>query len=83
MKWKPRDVNNELQMFGALEFGNILVAAGLVVEHCESVVTQWPPGAEAVFEKLGEEKFIEKCKEYGREHDQLVTTVCVGQKPVE
>lgn len=83
MVWKRDDVNLEFQMFGALELGNLLIAAGFTIPDpnaCFSEVTQWPPDAEEIFKKNGLDTLIERAKEYGRTHDNLVTTWCIAYK---
>lgn len=83
MTWKAGDVNFEFQMFGALELGNLLTAAGFNIRDpkgCFSEITQWPPNTEDIFEKRGLDALIEEAREYGRTHDNLVTTWCVAYK---
>ena len=82
MTFVPNGIDNELQMFGALELGNILISAGFRVDptECSSDITQWPDDFESKFEELGEEKFIEASKKWGESHQRLVTTTCVGYK---
>ena len=83
-QWKDKDVNFEFQMYGGLELGNILTAAGFTVDknRCSSEMTQWPENAEKVYQDMGSDldKFIQFAKEYAPKHNQLVTTWCVGTK---
>ena len=83
MKFTPDSIDNELQMFGALEMGNILVGAGFKVipTECATDVIQWPTNYETLFEELGEEGFYEASLRWGESHDRLATTTCVGRKP--
>lgn len=83
MTWRHDDVNFEFQMFGALELGNLLTAAGFTIRDskaCFSEVTQWPPDAEDIFQKHGLDILIERAREYGRTHDNLITTWCIAYK---
>ena len=82
MKWHDNDVNFEFQMFGGLELGNLLKAAGFSVDKdvCFSEMTQWPENFEALFAKIGLDAFIEESKKYSQAHDKLITTWCVGRK---
>jgi SAM-dependent methyltransferase len=83
MQWHDNDVNFEFQMFGALELGNLLKAAGFSVDKdlCFSELTQWPPNFEALFAKIGLDAFIEESKKYAQAHeDKYITTWCVGTK---
>ena len=57
MVWKPNDENNELQMFGAVEFGNMVEGAGFVLEKCWSDVPQWPAEFMKLFDRVGHEEF--------------------------
>lgn len=82
-KWKRNDVNFEFQMFGALELGNLLTAAGFKIRDpskCFSEVTQWPNGFKKIYDKVGLDEFIRLAKEYGQKHDKLMTTWCVAYK---
>jgi hypothetical protein len=49
-------------------------------KSCFSEVTQWPPNTEEIFQKYGLDTLIENAREYGRTHDNLVTTWCVAYK---
>lgn len=83
--WKANDVNFEFQMFGALELGNLLTAAGFKIRDpskCFSEVTQWPTNFNALYAEVGLERFITLAREYGESHDKLVTTWCVAYKEV-
>lgn len=76
-------MNFEFQMFGALELGNLLTAAGFNIrdpKDCFSEVTQWPPNYEQILDHHGLDEFIEYAKQYGQKHDNLVTTWCVAYK---
>ena len=82
MKFTPGTIDNELQLFGALEMGNILVGAGFDVDptECTTEITQWPSNYEKVFDELGEEGFHTASLRWGETHDRLATTTCVGLK---
>jgi hypothetical protein len=80
MSWRPKDINNELQMFGALELGNILVGAGFEVMDCNSKVLQWGPESVRIEETQGTEARLKYDHEQAIMGNQLVTTHCVGRK---
>ena len=81
MTYQPEDINNELQMFGAMELGNIVKGAGFTVNKCWSDVTQWMPGFQDIYNKVGDDEFHRQAKAYGSTHDRLVNTGCVAYKP--
>ena len=79
--WKENDIYNQLQIFGAVEFGNTVEAAGFVLEKCWADVTQWPEGFMKLFDRVGLEEFDRQSLVYSASHEKLVTTYCVAHKP--
>lgn len=86
MRWKPNDVNFEFQMYGALELGNLLTAAGFLVDPkrdpCLSEVIEWPQNYKKAYGNAGSlDKFIELSLHYGKLRRMKITTWCVARKP--
>lgn len=88
MVWKPNDVNNHLQIFGALEAGNMLVGAGFQVQEaeCTTEITAWPFVDPDRFDEVvkdgGFKAFQQLAREEGeRAGNRLSTTNCIGRKP--
>ena len=81
MEFIHGDVNQEYQMFGALEAGNMLIAAGFELKFCKSERTQWPVNYVELFDKVGEEEFLRLSRVEGQNSkERLCSTYCVAYK---
>lgn len=78
-EYQPGDVNQHLFTWNQMTLGNLFAKAGFKVKKVDAIQHMWPPEYMNIFEKYGEEKFHQICREYAIQQNNYQIRL-VGEK---